>query len=261
MGSPARRLTNPITRCRDQPHYGYAGTDDGRGTDPKRLTQTSYADERMISAQSGAATFSETSQAPRLQERSKPCRLSAANRLRPAEESACELFQSRKMVTRARHTKPMAMSRTPPASKSVTSDLHLLRFRKMRTASTAKATPKTATANMTPPAPPPIRQAARLAGGAGFEFVIRCRQALPVGIHEMRDRRPHGNARGQPMRWPRGLSPQPRDVDDVLGAVGDGLGDLDSTNGRVPVLEAASSPRRTPVVWHPRCRGLEPLSG
>ena len=33
MGSPARRLTNPITRCRDQPHYRYAGTDDGRGTD------------------------------------------------------------------------------------------------------------------------------------------------------------------------------------------------------------------------------------
>src|SRR5881275_2224892 len=42
MGSPARRLTNPITRCRDQPHYRYAGTDDGRGTDPgldtERLT-------------------------------------------------------------------------------------------------------------------------------------------------------------------------------------------------------------------------------
>src|SRR6266702_4746604 len=42
MGSPARRLTNPITRCRDQPHYGYAGTDDRRGTDrnldTKRLT-------------------------------------------------------------------------------------------------------------------------------------------------------------------------------------------------------------------------------
>jgi hypothetical protein len=42
MGSPARRLTNPITRCRDHPHYRYAGTDDGRGTDPgldtERLT-------------------------------------------------------------------------------------------------------------------------------------------------------------------------------------------------------------------------------
>src|SRR6266480_3397932 len=42
MGSPARRLINPITRCRDQPHYRYAGTDDGRGTDPgldtERLT-------------------------------------------------------------------------------------------------------------------------------------------------------------------------------------------------------------------------------
>ena len=47
MGSPARRLTNPITRCRDQPHYGYAGTDDGRGTD-QSLTKTSYADERML---------------------------------------------------------------------------------------------------------------------------------------------------------------------------------------------------------------------
>src|SRR6266511_2495030 len=33
MGSPARRLTNPITRCRDQPHHRYAGPDDGRGTD------------------------------------------------------------------------------------------------------------------------------------------------------------------------------------------------------------------------------------
>jgi len=30
--SPARRLTNPITRWRDQPHHRYAGTD-GRGTD------------------------------------------------------------------------------------------------------------------------------------------------------------------------------------------------------------------------------------
>jgi len=42
MGSPARRLNNPITRCWDQPHYGYAGTDDERGTRPeldkKRLT-------------------------------------------------------------------------------------------------------------------------------------------------------------------------------------------------------------------------------
>jgi hypothetical protein len=30
MGSPARRLLNPITRCRDQPRNRYAGTDDGR---------------------------------------------------------------------------------------------------------------------------------------------------------------------------------------------------------------------------------------
>ena len=33
MGSPVRRRINPITRCRDQPHYRYAATDDGRGTD------------------------------------------------------------------------------------------------------------------------------------------------------------------------------------------------------------------------------------
>jgi hypothetical protein len=45
MGSPARRLINPVTRCWDQPHYRYAGTDDGRGTD-QHLTKTSYADER-----------------------------------------------------------------------------------------------------------------------------------------------------------------------------------------------------------------------
>jgi hypothetical protein len=42
MGSPARRLLNPITRCRDQPRNRYAGTDDGRGTgqklDTDRLT-------------------------------------------------------------------------------------------------------------------------------------------------------------------------------------------------------------------------------
>jgi hypothetical protein len=42
MGSRARRLVNPITRCWAQPHHRYAGTDDGRGTDqrldPKRRT-------------------------------------------------------------------------------------------------------------------------------------------------------------------------------------------------------------------------------
>jgi hypothetical protein len=42
MGSPVRRLINPITRCWDQPHNRYAGTDDGPGTgrklDTKRLT-------------------------------------------------------------------------------------------------------------------------------------------------------------------------------------------------------------------------------
>ena len=45
MGSPARRLINPVTRCWDQPHYRYAGTGDGRGTD-QHLTKTPYADER-----------------------------------------------------------------------------------------------------------------------------------------------------------------------------------------------------------------------
>jgi len=35
MGSPARRLLNPITRCWAKPHNRYAGTDDGRGTDQK----------------------------------------------------------------------------------------------------------------------------------------------------------------------------------------------------------------------------------
>jgi hypothetical protein len=39
MGSPVRRLLNPITRCRDQPHNRYAGTGDGRGTG-QSLTQT-----------------------------------------------------------------------------------------------------------------------------------------------------------------------------------------------------------------------------
>ena len=32
MGSPVRRLLNPITRCRDQPRNRYAGPDDGPGT-------------------------------------------------------------------------------------------------------------------------------------------------------------------------------------------------------------------------------------
>ena len=35
MGSPARRLLNPITRCRDQPDNRYAGTHDGPGHRPK----------------------------------------------------------------------------------------------------------------------------------------------------------------------------------------------------------------------------------
>jgi hypothetical protein len=42
MGRPARRHTDPITRCWDQPHYRFVGTDDGRGIaqtlDKKRLT-------------------------------------------------------------------------------------------------------------------------------------------------------------------------------------------------------------------------------
>ena len=33
MGSPARRLSNPITRCWAQLQHRYAGTDNGRGTD------------------------------------------------------------------------------------------------------------------------------------------------------------------------------------------------------------------------------------
>jgi hypothetical protein len=49
MGSPARRLINPITRCWANPNYGYAGTDDRRGTDQrldtKRLTLMS---ERFV---------------------------------------------------------------------------------------------------------------------------------------------------------------------------------------------------------------------
>ena len=39
-GQPARRLTNPITRCWDQPHYRRAArTDDERGTDPRLDTE------------------------------------------------------------------------------------------------------------------------------------------------------------------------------------------------------------------------------
>jgi hypothetical protein len=41
-GSPARRLTSPITRCRDQPHSAMQGRRPGKGTDQtldaKRLT-------------------------------------------------------------------------------------------------------------------------------------------------------------------------------------------------------------------------------
>src|SRR5450631_1374857 len=51
MGSPARRQINPIMRCWDQPHYGYAGTDDRRGTDQrldtKRLTLMSGRYSRL----------------------------------------------------------------------------------------------------------------------------------------------------------------------------------------------------------------------
>jgi hypothetical protein len=52
MGSPARRLTNPITRCWAHPNYGYAGTDDRRGTDQrldtKRLTLMSGSSNRPV---------------------------------------------------------------------------------------------------------------------------------------------------------------------------------------------------------------------
>jgi hypothetical protein len=46
MGSPVRRLINPITRCWDKPHNRYAGTDDGLGTGRKLDKKTTHADER-----------------------------------------------------------------------------------------------------------------------------------------------------------------------------------------------------------------------
>jgi hypothetical protein len=52
MGSPARRLINPIMRCRDKPHNRYAGTDDGLGTgqklDTERLTLMSGRSQRVL---------------------------------------------------------------------------------------------------------------------------------------------------------------------------------------------------------------------
>ena len=53
MGSPARRLTNPITRCWAHPNYGYAGTDDRQGTDQKLDTKRLTLDE----GESGSGTF------------------------------------------------------------------------------------------------------------------------------------------------------------------------------------------------------------
>src|SRR5664279_4918624 len=62
MGSPARRLTNPITRCLTNPitrcwahpNYGYAGTDDRQGTDQrldtKRLTLMSVCRPNAVIA-------------------------------------------------------------------------------------------------------------------------------------------------------------------------------------------------------------------
>ena len=48
MGSPVRRLINPITRCWDQPHNRYAGTDDGPGTG-RKLDTKQLAHERSRS--------------------------------------------------------------------------------------------------------------------------------------------------------------------------------------------------------------------
>lgn len=46
-GSPARRRTNPITRCRDQPHSAMQGpTTDEAPTNG--LTKTTHADERTF---------------------------------------------------------------------------------------------------------------------------------------------------------------------------------------------------------------------
>jgi len=54
MGSPARRLLNPITRCWDNARNRYAGTDDGRGTG-QNLTQTTHADESALRPSVGGA--------------------------------------------------------------------------------------------------------------------------------------------------------------------------------------------------------------
>ena len=47
MGSPARRLINPVTRCWDQPHYRYAGMTTDEAPD-QPLTQTPYAHEHAF---------------------------------------------------------------------------------------------------------------------------------------------------------------------------------------------------------------------
>jgi predicted RNase H-like nuclease len=51
MGSPARRLLNPITRCWDRPHTAMQGqtTDEAPA---KRLTKTTHADESAALQQS-----------------------------------------------------------------------------------------------------------------------------------------------------------------------------------------------------------------
>jgi hypothetical protein len=54
MGSPARRLNNPITGCRAPAPFRYAGTDDERGTrhmlDVDRLTLVSGRSARRFAA-------------------------------------------------------------------------------------------------------------------------------------------------------------------------------------------------------------------
>ena len=46
-GSPARRRTNPITRCRDQPHSAMQGPTTARAP-TKKLDQTTHADESAV---------------------------------------------------------------------------------------------------------------------------------------------------------------------------------------------------------------------
>ena len=48
QAAPSRRRHNPITRCRAQLRYRYAGTDDEPGDPAQPLTQTPHADDRVM---------------------------------------------------------------------------------------------------------------------------------------------------------------------------------------------------------------------